>query len=231
MNGMDRHLRDLLQAAVGEPPHRVTAAAVRRRVIRRRVVEFTAAAAAVAVIAVIIPVGIGALGRAHGRPNSGPAAARVVTSREYGYTEALPAVWRLARQATRQWDGKGAPGYETPVVDLFQGPGSLQAWAIAAPTNKNLAAYTSATIRASHLAHPCPAVPQTDQAITIGGAPARLLGMQCAPGSGFLVEIAVTVHHGTAFVFASQHQPGTPVHYPADRAAFRKFLAGIRLRR
>ena len=228
MNAMDRHLRDLLQAAAGEPPHRISAEAVRRRVIRRRVVEFTTAAAA-AVIAVIIPVGIGALGRAHGRPNSGPAAARVVTSREYGYTEALPAVWRLARQATRQWDGKGAPGYETPVVDLFQGPGSLQAWAIAAPTNKNLAAYTSATIRASHLAHPCPAVPQTDQAITIGGAPARLLGMQCAPGSGFLVEIAVTVHHGTAFVFASQHQPGTPVHYPADRAAFRRFLAGIRL--
>ena len=228
MNGMDRHLRDLLQAAAGEPPHRISAEAVRRRVIRRRVVEYVTAAAAVAVIAVIVPVGIGALGHGHGRPNRAPAA-RVFTSREYGYTEALPAVWRLARQATRQWDGKGAPGYETRVVDLFQGPGSLQAWAIAAPTNKNLAAYTSATIRASHIAHPCPAVPQTDQAITIGGAPARLLGMQCAPGSGFLVEIAVTVHHGTAFVFASQHQPGTPVHYPADRAAFRRFLAGIRL--
>ena len=70
-----------------------------------------------------------------------------------------------------------------------------------------------------------------DQAITIGGAPARLLTMQCPSGSGFLVEIAVTVHHGTAFVFASQHQPGTPVHYPADRAAFRNFLADIRLQR
>ena len=231
MNGMDRQVRDLLQAAAGEPPHRVTAAAVRRRVIRRRVVEYVTAAVAVAAIAVIVPVGIGALGHAHRPANNGPAAARMVTSRHYGYTEALPARWRLLTQATQQWDGKGAPGYDTRVVDLFQGPGSLQAWAIAAPTNKNLAAYTSATIRASHLAHPCPAVPQTDQAITIGGAPARLLGMQCAPGSGFLVEIAVTVHHGTAFVFASQHQPGTPVHYPADRAAFRNFLAGIRLRR
>ena len=231
MNGMDGHLRELLEAAVGEPPHRVSAEAVRRRVIRRRVVEFTAAAAAVAVIAVIIPVGIGALGRAHRSPGGGYIAAGTVNSRHYGYTEALPARWRLLTQATQRWDGKGAPGYDTRVVDLFQGPGSLQAWAIAAPTNKNLAAYTSATIRASHIAHPCPAVPQTDQAITIGGAPARLLGMQCAPGSGFLVEIAVTVHHGTAFVFASQHQPGTPVHYPADRAAFRRFLAGIRLRR
>src|SRR5262249_42049188 len=82
----------------------------------------------------------------HGQPNSGPAAARVFTSRHYGYTEALPAAWRLARQATRQWDGKGAPGYDTRVVDLFQGPGSLQAWALAAPTNKNLDSYTSATI-------------------------------------------------------------------------------------
>jgi hypothetical protein len=229
VNGMDGHLRDLLEAAVGEPPRRVSAEAVRRRVIRRRVVEYVTAAAAVAVIAVIIPVGIGALGHGHGRPNSGPAAARVFTSRHYSYTEALPAGWRLARQATRQWDGKGAPGYDSPVMDLFQGPGSLQAWADAAPTNKNLDSYTSATIRAVRAAHQCPAAPQTNQAITIGGAPARLLTMQCPAGSGFLVEIAVTVHHGTAFLFASQHQPGTPVHKPADRAAFRRFLAGIRL--
>jgi hypothetical protein len=229
VNGMDRHLHDLLQAAVGEPPHRVTVEAVRRRVIRRRVVEFAAGAVAVAAIAVIVPVGIGELGRGHAPPNQGPAVARMVTSRQYGYTEALPTGWGLITQATHRWDGKGAPGYETRVVDLFQGPGSFQAWVLAAPTTKSLAAYTRATIRASHLAHPCPAVPQTNQAITIGGAPARLLGMQCAPGSGFLVEIAVTVHHGTAFVFASQHQPGTPVNYTADRAAFRKFLAGIRL--
>jgi hypothetical protein len=226
---MDGQLRELLEAAASEPPHRISAEAVRRRVIRRRVVEFAAAAAAVAAIAVIIPVGIGALGHGHGRPNSGPAAARVFTSRHYRYTEALPAGWRLITQATQRWNGKGAPGYETPVMDLFQGPGSLQAWADAAPTTKNLAAYTSATIRASRAAHPCPA-PQTDQAITIGGAPARLLTMQCPAGSGFLVEIAVTVHHGTAFLFASQHQPGTPVHHSADRAAFRRFLAGIRLR-
>jgi hypothetical protein len=228
VNGMDGHLRDLLEAAVGEPPRRVTAEAVRRRVIRRRVVGFTAAAAAVAVIAVLIPVGIGALGRAHRPPGGGYAAGRIVTSRHYGYTEALPAGWLLVSQATQQWDGKGAPGYDSPVMDLFQGPGSLQAWADAAPTNKNLAAYTSATIQASRAAHPC-SPPQTNQAITIGGAPARLLTMICPAGSGFLVEIAVTVHHGTAFVFASQHQPGTPVDKPADRAAFRNFLAGIRL--
>jgi hypothetical protein len=73
--------------------------------------------------------------------------------------------------------------------------------------------------------------PQTNQAITIGGVPARLLAMQCAPGSGFLVEIAVTVHHGTAFVFGSQNpfKFGSQNPSNADRAAFRNFLAGIRL--
>ena len=227
MNGMDGQLRDLLEAAAGEPPHRVSAAAVRRRVIRRRVAEFTAGAVALAAIAVLIPVGIEALGGAHGPRNTGPAATRMVTSRHYGYTEALPAGWRLVRQATRQWGGAGAPGYDRRVVDLFAGPRGVAAWAYAAPTNKRLQSYTTATIRAARAAHPC-SPPQTDQAITIGGAPARLLGMQCPAGSGFLVEIAVTVRNGTGFVFASQNQTGTK---PTDRAAFRKFLTGIRLQR
>jgi len=160
---------------------------------------------------------------------STPAAARIVTSRHYGYTEALPAGWRLVTQATQQWDGKGAPGYDTRVVDLFQGPGGVQAWALAAPTKKSLAAYTTATIRAARAAHPS-SPPQSNRAITIGGAPARLLTVIAPAGSGFLVEIAVTVHHGTAFVFASQNPTGiTPTDQPADRAAFRNFLAGIRL--
>lgn len=62
MSGMERQLRDLLDAAVGEPPHRVSVEAVRRRVIGRRVMECVAGVAAVAVIAVIVPAGIGALG-------------------------------------------------------------------------------------------------------------------------------------------------------------------------
>ena len=229
MNRMDGPLRGLLEAAAGEPPHRVTAEAVRRKVIRRRVVEFAAGAVAVAAIAVIIPLGIGALGRGPGR-STNVATPQIFTSRHYGYTEALPARWRLITQATQRWNGRGAPGYDSPVVDLFLGPGGVEAWADAAPTTKSLQSYMAATIRASRAAHPC-SPPQTDQAITIGGAPARLVSMQCPAGSGFLVEIAVTVHDGTAFLFASQHPPGTPVHKSADRAAFRNFLAGIRLRR
>ena len=153
----------------------------------------------------------------------------IVTGWVYGYTEVLPAGW-TGGQATQQWNGTGAPGEEDSVVDLFQGPGGVEAWAIAAPTKKNLAAYTRTTTQAAAAAHPCPAIPQTDQAITIGGAPAQLLTMQCPPGSGFLVELAVTIHDGTAFVFASQNPSGTGSQ-SADRAAFRTFLASIRFRR
>jgi len=225
VNGMDRQLRELLQAAVGEPPHRVSAEAVRRRVIRRRVAEFAAAAVAMAAIAAIIPVGIGALGRGPGR-STNVATPQIFTSRHYGYTEALPAGWGFPRQATRQWNGKGGPGYDRPVVDLFAGPRGLAAWAYAAPTRKSLESYATAIIRGARAAHPC-SPPQTSQAITIGGAPARLLGMHCPPRSGFLVEIAVAVRNGTGFVFVSQNQNGATA--PTDRAAFRNFLAGIRL--
>lgn len=245
MNGMDRQLRELLDAAVGEPPHRVSAESVHRRVIRWRVAEFAAAAVAVAAIAALIPVGIGVLGRALGASLNSQVKARVITSRHYGYTETLPTGWRPSIQATRQWNGKGAPGDLSNAVDLFIGPSQVEAWAVAAPTKESLTAYTAATIRASHAIHQCLAVPQFNQAITIGGAPARLLGLQCPPPSGctcrsaagarsFLVEIAITIHHGTVFVFASQNQnptATTSTDRANDRAAFSKFLAGIRLKR
>jgi hypothetical protein len=161
---------------------------------------------------------------------STPPAARTFTSRHYRYTGALPAGWSSNVQATQQWNGQGAPGEQDSVVDLFSGPGGVEAWAMAAPTKQSLTAYTTATTRASAAAHPCPATPQTDQAITIGGEPARLLNMQCPAGSGFLVEIATTIHDGTAYVFTSQNPTGGGNH-SADRAAFRKFLAGIQLQR
>ena len=69
MTGIDRRLRDLLDAATGEPPHQVSAEAVRRRVSRRRARECLAAVAAAAVIAAGVPVGIGAVGHAPGRPD------------------------------------------------------------------------------------------------------------------------------------------------------------------
>jgi hypothetical protein len=44
-------LRDLMETAVGEPPHRVSVTAVRRQAARRRMLEYVAAAVAVALLA------------------------------------------------------------------------------------------------------------------------------------------------------------------------------------
>lgn len=161
---------------------------------------------------------------------SGPAGAGVFTSQHYSYTEALPPGW-TAGQATQRWDGTGAPGFEDSDVDLFTGPRGIAAWGFAEPSRASPAGYARATARAAAAAHPCPAVPPTNQAIRIGGAPARLLGMHCPPQGGVLVLMAVTTHHKTALVFAFQDPSGAASAERADRAAFREFLAGIRFQR
>ena len=77
---MDEPLRDLLEAAVGDPPHRVNVEAVRRRVVRRRLIEGIAGAAAVAVLVIAVPVVTGTLGhspaaqRPQTHPSHGPVA-------------------------------------------------------------------------------------------------------------------------------------------------------------
>ena len=74
---MDSQLRDLLDAAVGEPPHRVTPEAVRRRVRRRRLKEGACAALAAVVLA--------GFGIAVAAVRSGPGPADVG-----GFTPGLP---------------------------------------------------------------------------------------------------------------------------------------------
>lgn len=48
--GMERDVRDLLDAVMGEPPRRVTVAAVRRRLVRRRAVQAVSASLAVVLV-------------------------------------------------------------------------------------------------------------------------------------------------------------------------------------
>jgi hypothetical protein len=50
MNGMERDIHDLLDGVVGEPPRRVTVAAVRRRVVRRRATQALSAGLAVVLV-------------------------------------------------------------------------------------------------------------------------------------------------------------------------------------
>jgi hypothetical protein len=100
---MDGHLRELLGAAAGEPPHQVTVEAVRRRVTRRRAARCLAAAAAVAVIAiiaVITPAGIEALGHSAGPSATGQSQPAVRGALSYlGVFESGP--------------GQGPPNYRT----------------------------------------------------------------------------------------------------------------------
>ena len=68
---MDGRLRDLLEVAAGEPPHRVSVEAVRRRVVRRRALEWVAGAAAVTAIAVVVPLIPGVFGHPSRPPAMG----------------------------------------------------------------------------------------------------------------------------------------------------------------
>jgi hypothetical protein len=63
------------------------------------------------------------------------------------------------------------PANQDPYSDLFLGPGGVEAWAYAAPTKEDLAAYTRTVIQASNVVHQCPAVTQSSQAITMAGHP------------------------------------------------------------
>ena len=80
---MERDLRDLLHAAAGEPPHRVTVAAVRRRVVRRRAMEAVAGAAAVATV---ISVAVPALGGILSNPGPGASRAHPVIAYVSAYS-------------------------------------------------------------------------------------------------------------------------------------------------
>jgi hypothetical protein len=158
--------------------------------------------------------------------SSGPA---TFTSEHYGYTVALPAGWS-GHQASYPWNGGGAPSHGDGDVDLFPRPGSGFAIAFAAPSRASLAAYVGNFVRDQAAEHPCPPRPPANQAVTIGRAPARLLGMHCPASSGLLVLNAITVHDktGYVFVFEDPSAGGTAAAEHADRLAFRKFLAGIR---
>jgi hypothetical protein len=153
---------------------------------------------------------------------SAQAAARVFTSQLYGYIVALPAGW--SAQQGQRWDGTGAPSQ----VDVFRGPPYVAAWAFAFPRPDSPVAYATALTRtAAQL--PCPAAPRTSQAIAIAGVPARLIGMRCPAGGGALMLTAVTTRGQSALIVTFEDSSGMLSAERADRAAFREFLAGIRL--
>ena len=159
--------------------------------------------------------------------SASPVAAGPFVSEHYGYTIQMPSGWSAAQQATQTWDGEGAPGFDTPFVDLFDAPVG-GAWAYAAPTDLTLTAYTRKTEHAAATEHQCPK-PERDTAIRIDGTPARFLLGHCPATDGILVLLGITVHDGTAFIFAFQGPSGNRAAENEEAAEFLRLLAGVRL--
>jgi hypothetical protein len=145
-------------------------------------------------------------------------------STTYGYSLMVPAGW-TSIQASVAWDGSGAPFSGDAEADQFVSPVAASAWAYAAPTTKDLAGYVQERIAATATAASatCPAAPELQDPIDIGGEPGTLLSWDC----GILINIAVTVHNGTGYLFGFRDPAVHAATDPADRATFLELLRSV----
>ena len=153
------------------------------------------------------------------------ASAAVFESKTYGYSLIPPAGWSTI-QATAKWDGQGAPFHDVPEADQFVSPGPASAWFFGAPTDKDLTARVAEAVAANAKEHgdTCPPVPESQDPIEIGGEPGVLLAFDC----GILINSAVAVHDGVAYVFGFRDPAVHAATSPADRAVFLGLLESVR---
>jgi hypothetical protein len=149
----------------------------------------------------------------------------VFTSTTYGYSLTLPGDWTII-QAKAKWDGKGAPFHDVPEADQFVSKGASSAWFFGAPTKKDLAARVKESIAANAAEHgtTCPPVPEIQDPLDIGGEPGVLLGYNC----GILINSAITVHDGVAYLFGFRDPAVHAATSPADREAFLALLQSVK---
>jgi hypothetical protein len=128
------------------PPDLQLERVLRRRDRKRRNQRIAAGVVGIAVFvaAVWIVTSVGSLDRSQApavpggaatstptpTASASPAAAGPFVSEHYGYAIQMPSAWSAA-QAAQTWDGQGAPGFDTPFVDLFDAPVGV-AWGYAA---------------------------------------------------------------------------------------------------
>jgi hypothetical protein len=160
--------------------------------------------------------------------SAAPTASPVPTtfaSTTYGYSLTVPAGW-TSIQASVAWNGSGAPFSGDAEADQFNGPGTASAWAFAAPTTKDLAGYAQERIAATAAAASatCPAAPDLQDQIEIGGEPGTLLSWDC----GILINIAVMVHNGAGYLFGFRDPAVHAATDAADRATFLDLLKSVR---
>jgi hypothetical protein len=178
----------------------------------------SAPAASVAQVASAAPTSSVAASTPAVTPSASPSAAPSpvpFTSNTYGYSLSIPADWH-AIQATKSWDGKGAPFHDVPEADQFVGPAAASAWFFGAPTTKNLPDRVTESITANAAEHSstCPPVPSIQDPIQIGSEPAVLLGYDC----GILINSALAVHNGKAYLFGFRDPSVHAATDPTDPA-------------
>jgi hypothetical protein len=146
-------------------------------------------------------------------------------SATYGYTVTPPSGWTTV-QASTAWDGLAAYGHESPEADQIIGPASASSWAVAASTTKDLSAYTTELIAATARDHgdTCPPQPEAQDAIKVGSDPGTLLAWNC----GILINLAVAVHNGRAYVFGFRDAAVQASTDPGDRSTFVTMLQSVR---
>jgi hypothetical protein len=184
-------------------------------------------AASVAQVASAAPTSSVAASTPAVTPSVSPSAASSpvpFTSNTYGYSLSIPADWH-AIQATKSWDGKGAPFHDVPEADQFVGPAAASAWFFGAPTTKDLAGQVKGAIAANAAEHSdtCPPVPSFQDPIQIGSEPGVLIGYNC----GILINGAFAVHKGKAYVFGFRDPSVHADTDPTDRKAFLDLLGSV----
>ena len=152
------------------------------------------------------------------------AAATTFTSDTYGYSLTVPPDWTTV-QATEAWDGQGAPGHHLAVANQFVGPATASAWAYAAATREDPAAYVESRIAGNFADHSdtCPQNPEVQEPITIGGDAGTFLAWDC----GILINQAVVVHDGVGYLFGFRDPAVHAATDAADRLTFEQLLAQV----
>lgn len=148
------------------------------------------------------------------------------TSKLYAYSISVPPGWTATNAGTR-WSGIGAPDIQDLTIDAFVSPGTSAMIVSAAPTTKDLAAYTADGIASIFMVHKdtCPAAehPESVESITVGGEPGELESINC----GILINVAYAVHGGQGYRFTFRDPAVHAASDPVDKATFLAMLASV----
>lgn len=151
----------------------------------------------------------------------------VFASTLYPYSITLPDGWG-ATPAKEAWNGTGAPAIDDPGMDVFLPPGSviaIGAFGAAARTTSKLADWVGYGIRISAMIHSttCPATPDSQMPVTIGGQPGTLVAWNC----GILINTAYAVVNGYGYRFGFRDPAVQAATDPTDEATFTTMLGSV----